>query len=93
MLERKLGPIIRQLVVTVVTPPDELVVPSALAGGPEGQVHPEHVLGVMGLCLDGQVPLLGVLTQRSRRGRASCTMVMAMMAIMVNAMIRRRRAR
>lgn len=59
VLEREFRPIIRQFVVAKVASPDEFIVCGALPRCPEGEVHSEHVLWVMGLRLNCQVVWLG----------------------------------
>lgn len=61
MLERKLGPVVRQSIVAKEAPPHELIIPRGLAGRAKRQVHPEHVLGVDALGLDRHVALAQLL--------------------------------
>lgn len=57
MLQRKLCPVICQLVVAEVASPHHLVILGSLSCRSERQVHSEHVLGVMCFRLNSQVSL------------------------------------
>lgn len=57
VLEQELGPVVGELVVAVKGPPDDLVVPGALAGAAQREVHAVHVLWRRALGFDVQVAL------------------------------------